>query len=114
MDKKDIGFAMPQWAGNPAEELEDFKTHLDISDGIIVIWGQAEAKWAREQLKECRKAASRSARKILIIALYDGPPEGKPSLNYKLPYMVEIKCRDCLREEAFAPFMEALRQRRTT
>ncbi|MCP4349302.1 MAG: toll/interleukin-1 receptor domain-containing protein [Desulfobacterales bacterium] len=115
IDKNGLGYAMPPWdsddEGKESEDdFRDFQEHLEISDGVIVVYGAVKASWARKQLIECRKYMSRKGKSLIVIALYEGPGESKP-LNYKLPRMFEIKCRDCLREEEFHPFLRALEQR---
>ncbi len=116
MDKNGLGYAMPPWDNEDEDsenDFRDFQEHLELSDGVIVVYGAVEAIWARKQLIECRKYISRKGKSLIVIALYEGPGESKP-LNYKLPDMFEIKCRDCLREEEFYPFLNALKERRVS
>ncbi|MGE0083547.1 MAG: toll/interleukin-1 receptor domain-containing protein [Desulfococcaceae bacterium] len=111
MDSIRIGYALPP-EDEPDERFEDFKEHLCISDGVIVVYGEAVVNWARRLLVECRKAVSRNPDSLVVIAVYEGPPESKTPLNYKLPGMFVMECRDCMNTELFRPFFQAMCQRR--
>jgi len=50
-------------------------------DGLMIVYGQCEAKWARRQMMEGRNAALLLKQKVPICALYVGPPEDKPPLE---------------------------------
>ncbi|MDM8536285.1 toll/interleukin-1 receptor domain-containing protein [Desulfobacterales bacterium HSG17] len=111
MESSRIGYALPG-EDEKDERFEEFKEHLEICDGVIVVYGQADVKWARRQLLECRKVTSRSRTSLVVIAVYEGPPEKKKPLNYKLPNMVVLDdCRSCMNPELFEPFFRAMREK---
>jgi hypothetical protein len=50
-------------------------------DGLMIVYGECEAKWVRRQMMEGRNAALLLKQKVPICALYVGPPEDKPPLE---------------------------------
>jgi hypothetical protein len=50
-------------------------------DGLMIVYGECEDKWARRPIMEARSAALLLKRKVPICALYIGPPADKPPLE---------------------------------
>jgi hypothetical protein len=50
-------------------------------DGLMIVYGKCEDKWARRQMIEGRSAALLLKQKVPICALYVGPPADKPPLE---------------------------------
>ncbi len=109
VDKFGMGYAMPLREGDPAEIRQDLEKNLIQCDGVIVVYGAVTANWARGQLRQCRKIMSRRERPLKALAVYEGPPEEKVPLDFKLPDMMVINCRQCLVEGKLQPFLEALK-----
>jgi hypothetical protein len=108
MEKHNIDYVLPLQHGKPSEIRTELEKFLLDSDGIIIVYGVVTPAWAREQLHQCRKIIPRRERPFKAIAVYEGPPEEKDSLGFKLADMQVIDCRKCLIEEKLIPFFESL------
>lgn len=110
MEQKEVGYALPLWDEHVAGIFEDSQKNLFICDGVIVVYGKADILWVRDQVREYRKTMSRREQPLKALAVYEGPPEQKKELNMKLPDMYVINCRERLDEQAFHPFLNALKE----
>jgi hypothetical protein len=109
VEKYGLGCATPLREGDPAEIRQDLEENLSDCDGVIVVYGAVTANWARGQLRQCRKIMSKRERPLKALAVYEGPPEEKIPLDFMLPNMLLIDCRQCLVEEKLQPFLDAFK-----
>lgn len=113
MKENGIDFAAPM-SDEDEEYVAELHENLEISDGVVVVYGGADAKWVARQLRECIKYISRSGRRVIVTAVYDGPPQDKKPLRIHSSRIILINCKDCHRPEEFRPFFDALRKRRAS
>jgi len=77
-------------------------------DGLIIVYGQCDDEWVRNQMREGRRSALLLKQKVRICALYVGPPEDKPPLEPRparfgvIKFREENRLRDFVREVAGA------------
>jgi hypothetical protein len=64
--------------------------------GLIVVYGQCEQQWAKQQVRTCRLLLLKwqKRQRPLLCAVYVGPPDTKPSLGISLPNITHIPHRD--------------------
>jgi TIR domain len=100
----DLGYIYADIVGD-GSSLFDIASN-NAFDGLVVVYGECEERWVREQMDQWRRVALRLKRKGLICALYVGPP-GKDSLPEPRParfniidYREEDRLRDFVRQVA--------------
>lgn len=100
--------ALPLQDGSPREIREDLEKNLLDCDGLIIVYGKTTASWVREQLRQCRKIIYNREQPIKALAVYEGPPEAKIPLDFKLQSMQVINCRQCFGEDKIRCFVNGL------
>ena len=108
MKQREVACAFPVWEKDEPDLLKDMEDFILNSDGFIVIYGNVQNTWVRKQLLYCRNLIYRREEPLKAMAIYEGPPPGKPAINFTIPGLTVIRCRDCLDEREFEPFFEAL------
>jgi hypothetical protein len=86
----------------------DLEQNLLYCDGMIVIYGIATATWVREQLLYCRKMLQQRGHPLQALAVYEGPPEPKDPLDFKLPFMDILNGRTGFDEVILQAFIRKL------
>jgi hypothetical protein len=102
--------ALPLQDGSPKEIREDLEKNLLDCDGLIIVYGKTTASWVREQLRQCRKIIFNREQPIKALAVYEGPPEAKTPLDFKLQSMQVINCRQCFEEDKIRCFVNGLKK----
>ncbi len=113
LDRRSIGYVLPLRDGQPSVIRQDLEQNLRECDGLILVFGQADALWVKTQLLQARKIIPSRNEPLRIIAVYEGPPPPKPgdSLGIKLSNVPLrfMKCLDGPCDGEFNGFIEALR-----
>jgi hypothetical protein len=112
LEGRGVGYVLPLERGKPADIRRDLKTNLQQCDGLIIIYGNATVAWVHEQIWRCLDVLRRRKRPVRALAIYDGPPEQKEPLGFKLPNMRVINCRNGLDSNAVDSFLAQLREDR--
>ncbi len=110
LDQSGVEYALRLSIGKPSEIREDLKRLLLECDGLIIIYGSTTASWVREQLLYCRKVIQERERPLKAIAVYEGPPEPKDPLDFKLKNMHILNCRMSPDKSLLQSFIKNLHQ----
>ncbi len=95
--------------GNADEIRKDLEDNLKSCDVIMLIYGKDTLFWVREQLRNLIKNEHERELPWRAIAIYDGPPEDKESINIEIPDMEIIDCRKGLNENKINAFLKPLK-----
>ena len=76
----------------------------------MVVYGQCEHKWAKEQVRACRLLLLKMRQRAPVCAVYIGPPNEKPSLGIKLPNVTYMWHHDL---PAVSNFLQTVQARAT-
>ncbi len=112
----DIDCDMPIENGEESVIFEDFQESLLYCNGVIVVYGQIDeihVKWVRKQLRECRKVMY-EREYSLKTAIYECPPQQKPSLNIGFRSLHIIDGRTRFNEKEIQYFLDDLRGERNS
>ncbi len=85
---------------------EDFNRNLIDCDALLLLYGEAGPEWIRRQLSHLRKV--RAGRSPLRGAICYGPPPVKPSVDYSVPELFELDCRDTTGQWSVESILAAL------
>ncbi len=96
--------------GKPSEIREYLERLLLECDGLIIIYGSTTVSWVRGQLLNCRKVIQKREHPLKAIAVYEGPPEPKDSLDLKLKNMHILNCRLSPNKSLLQSFINNLHQ----
>ncbi len=97
---------------DPKKAREDLEETLRDCYGLIVVYGNTTANWARSQLREYLKVLAHRPSPVRALAVFLGPPkETKQRLNMLVPNLREIDCT-AGREETAARLREFVGQLR--
>ncbi len=77
---------------------------------MIIVYGATPAAWARQQLQTLRKVVQHREEPLRGLAIYDGPPPEKDPLDYKLPDMKLLDCREGIDEVTLVQFLTGLEE----
>lgn len=108
LDHRQVGYALPLQSGQPAEIRKDLRGNLLDCDALIVIYGTTPTIWVREQLQLLRKVLPRREQPLKALGVYEGPPSDKPPLDFKLPRMRILDCRDGRGEAELQEFLDSI------
>ncbi len=103
-----VDVAMPITDGTPAEIREDLERNLSECNAMIVVYGSSTPRWVREQLMQSRKVLYRRDRPLSALAVYQGPPEGKPPLNIRMHNLKLLDCRRGIVREELRSFLNCI------
>jgi hypothetical protein len=101
---------LPVGEGTAAEVREDLEFKLTDCDALIVVYGQIGQAWVERQLLQYNRIAPNRERPVLALAVYDGPPQDKPTLAIRLPGLVILECRQELCPQRLQAFLAPLLQ----
>jgi hypothetical protein len=89
LDQQGVGY-------DTADEHEDVKLLVEQYgfQGLIVIYGQCEQQWAKQQVRLCRQLLMEKRQRAPVCAICVGPPDDKPALGIKLPNSPPLSYRD--------------------
>ncbi len=106
-----IGHSRSVSQDKPAMNREDLDRNILDCDAMMVIYGEADAKWARAQLERVKQLVPRRSDGYPPLALIEAPPEEtKVDLGYFLPRMKILDCRNRIDQEKLKGFIEGLQQ----
>ncbi|MDM8524857.1 TIR domain-containing protein [Desulfococcaceae bacterium HSG8] len=108
MKNRGIGHVLPIWEGSEQELLQDMEAFILDSRGVVVVYGNVRVAWVRKQILYCRNLNYRRSEPLEVLGVYDAPAGNKQDLNFNLPGVLIINCRNCLDEDEFTPFFHAL------
>ena len=94
---------------NENENIEILVEQYDFFHGLMVVYGQCEQQWAKQQARTCRLLLVKLQKKQrpLVCAVYVGPPDAKPSLRISLPNVPHVSHRDL---SALSNFLRAVQE----
>jgi hypothetical protein len=93
----------------PAEAIRvDFEQNLIECDAMVMVYTD-NIDWARGQLRAFRRHRPQRERPVRAIPVIDAPADPKPELNFTLPEMVLIDCRNGIGSETLAQLSRELR-----
>ena len=89
LDQQGVGY-------DTADENENIEFMVEQYDchGLIVVYGQCEQQWAKQQVRTCRLLLLKKKQRAPVCAVYLGPPDEKPSLGIRLPNVTYVSYRD--------------------
>lgn len=95
---------------DPQVYRQDMEERIKECDAIIVVYGRATPLWVRRQLGLLGKKLAEFNKRPAALAVFDGPPEPKPSVEAKpVPYMNVVNCRNGICEDEIRKFLEEAR-----
>ena len=101
--------ALPLQKGEPAEIRKDLEANLGDCDGLMLIYGEADAGWVRSQLRQGRKILAQRGQPVRCVAVCQGPPTEKDDLNFFVPNLLYLDFRDGIQENGLQEFIRCLR-----
>lgn len=108
LDRKGFTYALPVECGKPADIRSDLEQNLSECDALIVIFGSSTVTWVREHLRQSRKILAMRERPLKALAVYEGPPEPKDNLGFKLANMRILDCKKGLSEQKLISFLDRI------
>ncbi|HEU0199789.1 MAG TPA: toll/interleukin-1 receptor domain-containing protein [Burkholderiaceae bacterium] len=112
-DQHGLGFLTPTQLETADAMRADLEDNLKLCDGLVLIYGQSQPTWVRQQLKETIKIKSARERPIAQIVLCQAAPVGeKADPGIKLPNQRIVDCRrgiDANAQQALMEFVSSLR-----
>ena len=100
LDQQGVGYDTADENDNIEFMVEQYDCH-----GLIVVYGQCEQQWAKQQVRTCRLLLLKKKQRAPVCAVYLGPPDEKPSLGIRLPNVTHVSHRDL---SAIANFLLAV------
>lgn len=102
-DQQGIGY-------DTIDENEDIETLLEECDvhGLMVVYGQCQQQWAKQQVRICRKLLLKKKQQAPVCAVYIGPPDDKPALGIRLPQVPLLTHQD---PNPFSDFLSAIQEK---
>jgi hypothetical protein len=98
-------------ANGSASDLSTlWESNLKGCDGFMLVYGETEVLWVHSRLRYARKVSSERATPLSAMAVFDGPPRGKPSVSVKISGLEILDCRDGLDAEHLRRFVGLLRR----
>lgn len=93
----------------PAEYRQHLEEQLEVSHGVLLVYGSAPPSWVQSQHALARKVLALH-RKGVWGALLDGPPEQKPDHGISKRSLMLLDCRRGLTTELLKQFTDTLRE----
>jgi hypothetical protein len=97
---------------DPANMRIGLEDNLKNCDALIVVYGESPTSWVVEQYRQWRKSQARRQRPAHCLALFEGPPQMKPSVSF--PSMCELDCRGGFDQAKLRQFLDAIRPEAST
>jgi hypothetical protein len=99
---------LPMVEGSPEKVRQDLEASLKACDGLVLVYGEADPFWVRDQWRQGRKILSQREQALLAHALYIGPPPEKPDLQAELSHVITLDGRQGLKPEIVRQFIARL------
>jgi len=80
LDQQGMGYDTADENDNVEMLVEQYDFH-----GLIVVYGQCEQQWAKQQVRACRQLLLKKKQRAPVCAVYLGPLDEKPSLGISIP-----------------------------
>jgi hypothetical protein len=100
LDQQDVRYDTADENDNIEFMVEQYDCH-----GLIVVYGQCEQQWAKQQVRTCRLLLLKKKQRAPVCAVYLGPPDEKPSLGIRLPNVTHVSHHEL---SAIAKFLLAV------
>jgi hypothetical protein len=94
---------------DPEVVRKDLEANLRDCDALIILYGNSDADWVREQLRQCHKTLARRERPLNALAVFEGPPAEKEPLLISLQGMRVVDCRRGFNENELQQFLVTVR-----
>jgi hypothetical protein len=89
LDQQGVGYDTADENDNIEFMVEQYDCH-----GLIVVYGQCEQQWAKQQVRTCRLLLLKKKQHAPVCAVYLGPPDDKPPLGIRLPNVTLVSHHD--------------------
>ncbi len=97
---KNFSAAIPLLEGEAEDVRRDLEDNIVECDALLMVYGEATPVWIRGQLRLYSKLKHRRDQPLKALAIYVGPPGGKPDIGMNLPECQELtprrRCRQFL------------------
>lgn len=93
----------------PAQYFHDLDAQLTVSNGLVIVYGDAQPSWVQAQHAVARKTLALS-RKGIWGALLDGPPAEKPDHDVRSRSLMLLDCRRGVTPDPLKRFVDTLRE----
>jgi hypothetical protein len=93
----------------PAQYLHDLEAQLTASNGLVIVYGDAQPSWVQAQHALARKTLALS-RKGIWGAVLDAPPEEKPDIGLRSRSVMLLDCRRGVTPAPLKRFVDTLRE----
>jgi hypothetical protein len=110
LDHYGIDYILPMQSDNPSKNREDLEQNLLDCTGIIIIYGSSTIDWVRQTLRESRKILPKRESPLQAFAVFEGPPEQKCPLDFKIDKMQILDSRSRFDESTLKKFLEVLKK----
>ncbi len=103
LDQQGMGY-------DTADEHDNIEKLVDQYDfqGLVVIYGQCEQPWAKQQVRLCRQLLLKKKQHAPVCAIYIGPPDAKPNLDIRLPNVPHLSYQD---QSTLLTFLRSVQER---
>jgi hypothetical protein len=109
LDTYGAEYSLPAQSNDPGDNRQDLEQNLLNSDVVIVVYGNTTATWVRSQLLAFRKILAVRPTPLKALAVFEGPPEAKASVDLKLQNMQILNCRQGAMEDQLKRFLDGVR-----
>lgn len=101
---------LPLREGKPETVRLDFEKNLRECDGLLLVYGDADADWVRTQLRQGRKILCMRDHPLLSLAVLEGPPPDKSNLAVAVANLALLDCRNGLDRGVLSDFVQSLQR----
>lgn len=109
LSRMDVDCYYPIEDGAPDEIRADLEDNLLHCDGLMLVYGASRLDWVYQQLRHARRITSERVRPLRTIAVYDGPPDPKPSIAVAIANLQTLHCRRGRDSHTLRGFVDTLR-----
>lgn len=86
----------------------DYENALVDSDGLLIVYGQAQPLWVQSRLAASRRMIA-NRRAATVAGLLDASPASQPALSLQLRNLSLLNCRAGLKPEPLQAYLQQLR-----
>ena len=94
---------------DPEAVRSDLEYNLRDCDALIIVYGNSDVDWVRNQLRLSRKTLASRERPLNALAVFEGPPADKQPLGRRLHGKRVVDCRNGFNETELLRFLEVVR-----
>ncbi len=105
-----IGYSLPASIEDPGSARLDLEDNLLTCTALVIVYGTTTATWVRHQFFQCQKVLARRETPLKALAVFEGPPEEKQSLDFGIPNLSILNFRRGVDEARLTDFVRSLRQ----